>query len=249
MKYQIKIENKEDYRIFYNSYDFVGINYPHYPIYAAMNDDTVEHISFNPFSYLTTYTFQEWKLKFMKENKTYICPFDLAEGMVTKGTLYKRYLDSLFYTPNGEFSQYSLPQEIVEQWQEAPQFKVGDYVRPIRSPYLAKIIEVASLIKVRFINTTEETSYYSSELRLSTEEEITLARKYHLDSWNHCYIFHNEIVFNNTGFSLDYLLSCQKQLKDERIVSIALRTDTFSTKDLILTKNVIDEIITKMKQW
>lgn len=242
MSYIIKIENKEQFDEVakYFNRKLLRMSYPCF--YYIMDDGII-----TPIEEVPIYTFKEWKLKFMKTNKSYICPFDLAEGIVKAGTLYKRYLDSPFYTPNGEFSQYSLPQEIVEQWQEAPQFKVGDYVVvKNNTPAAFGIVQEGDTVK--WINNRSGYGYKWNQVRLATDLEILEARKYHLANYSHCYIFHNEILFNNMAFSLDYLLSCQNQLEDRKIVSITLRTDNFGTKDLILTKDVIDEIITKMKQ-
>lgn len=65
----------------------------------------------------------------------YKAPYDLAEGMVKKGTIYKKVQeDDRFYAPEGKISKTTLPKEIVETWEKVyeEEFKVGDWVIMIK---------------------------------------------------------------------------------------------------------------------
>ena len=66
----------------------------------------------------------------------YKAPYDLAGGMVKKGTIYKKVQeDDRFYAPEGKISKTTLPKEIVETWEAVyeDELKVGDWIYFIKS--------------------------------------------------------------------------------------------------------------------
>jgi len=81
-------------------------------------------------SHLPILTFQQFQEQIMNIQKIigYKAPYDLAGGMVKKGTIYKKVQeDDRFYAPEGKISKTTLPKEIVETWEAVfeEEFKVA----------------------------------------------------------------------------------------------------------------------------
>lgn len=177
----------------------------------------------------------------MKTN-SYICPFDLAGGMVTKGTIYKRYLDSAFYTPEGLASLYRLPQEIVEKWEKVPKFKFGDYVT--LSDCVGKVLKVSQdYVKVLwFKDRYLETECKEESLRLATYEEMRKARLFEVVKGEVIEIYSDNIFYSGIEYSF-------KDLKQMLEIIELNKNIQISIGNIKLNETLLQKIITNMNKW
>lgn len=89
--------------------------------------------------HLSVLTFKEFQQKIMNKTENiigYKAPYDLAGGIVKKGTVYKKVQeDDRFYAPEDKISKTTLPKEIVETWEKVyeDEFKIGDWVYVIHN--------------------------------------------------------------------------------------------------------------------
>lgn len=140
--------------------------------------------------------------------KNYICPVDLAGGLVKKGTVYKK-LTELLYSPEGKHSYFTLPKEIVETWET--DIKVGDYI--IYKDLIYHVHEIEN----NGIFNNEHYICEKHDCKVATKEEIkNNKRVFLLYNGNKITVEKGEIMFESCvtpiTFLEEILSTAKKQL-------------------------------------